>query len=107
MKVRNLINDNGREVANQFIIENNGEISFQSYNSLVCQIRKGGLGFNKVVCFGRDWDYSRTTMKHLNNFLEYNGLSFLSGAENIRKAIKKGYSDKNTEVAVIYDETMV
>jgi len=106
MKVRNLINTNGNATVNQFVITDNGEISFQSYDSLVCQIRKGGMGFDKVVVFGRDWDYSRTTMKHLNKFLYDNGLGNLAGAKDIRDAIDRGYMRTNQSVAVIYDKTM-
>ena len=38
LKVRNMEGSSGREVANQFIIEGNGERCFQSYNSL-CAMR--------------------------------------------------------------------
>lgn len=107
MRVQNLINSNGNYNANQFVIyQDNGDIEFQSYESLVCSIRfKGGLGFKKVVVFGRDYDYSRTTMKHLLTFLKDNYINLRSSAE-IRKAIEKGYLIDNTDVAVWYDETM-
>lgn len=106
MAIYNLINNNGRAVANQFVITNDNEISFQSYDSLVCQIRnKGGMGFDKVVVFGRDWDYSRTTMKHLCKFLDDNNISLHNSAE-IRKAIDKGYIPNYEDIAVMYDATM-
>lgn len=106
MKVYNLINRNGNATANQFVIEDNGDISFQSYDSLVCQIRnKGGMGFNKVVVFGRYWDYSKTTMKHLCTFLDDNGIALHNSAE-IRKAIDKGYIPNYEDIAVMYDVTM-
>ena len=104
--VANLINDNGRAVANQFVIVEGSDINFQSYNSLVCSIRKGGMGFNKVIVFGCDWDYSRTTMKHLVSFLKQNRIN-LNSASEIRKAIDKGYIVGNEDIAVWYDETMV
>lgn len=86
IRVEQLINANGNPNANQFIIydyENNRTL-FQSYDSIVCQIKGGD------VTFGSDWDYSRTTMKHLNTFLRDNGYSWLCGADKIRKAIKSG-----------------
>lgn len=104
--VANLINNNGRAVANQFVITEGTDLNFQSYNSLVCSIRKGGMGFNKVVVFGLDWDYSRTTMKHLVSFLKQNNIP-LDNASDIRKAISKGYIATNSDIAVWYDETMV
>lgn len=52
---------------NQFIIKTNNNIIFQSYNSIICILTDGE---NKPV-FGSDWDYSKTTLKHLYLFLEY------------------------------------
>lgn len=89
--VSNLINSNGRAVANQFIISELGSISFQSYNSLVCKIE------NEKVTLGRDYDYSRTTMKHLLTFLRDAGRRVYSIAD-VRKKIKDG--------EWVYDETM-
>lgn len=64
MKVWNLINGNGRAVANQFIIEDGNNIYFQSYNSLVAKKEDG------IFTLGCDFDYSRTTSKHLHTFME-------------------------------------
>lgn len=89
-KVANMTSDNGNKIANQFILhEFNGDISLQSYDSLVCQIRKGGLGFDRVVCFGRDWDYSRTTVKYVNKFLKDNGLTSLLGLRTSEKTSRE------------------
>lgn len=105
--VAQLINDNGRAVANQFVIvENNGDVAFQSYRSRVCEIRKGGMGYNRVVVFGRDWDYSRTTMKHLAKFLRDNDLQILASAKDVREAINRGHARMDEAIAVIYDDTM-
>lgn len=104
MKVRNLINGNGRAVANQFVIEDGNTFYFQSYDSLVAK-RDG-----RVFTLGRDFDYSRTTSKHLHTFMEEYapGIlyriqqeipSYKSFSDMLRKAIKKGI--------VQYDEEMV
>ena len=95
MKVRNLINGNGRAVANQFIIEDGNNIYFQSYNSLVAKNEDG------IFTLGCDFDYSRTTSKHLHTFMEdyAPGIlyriqqeipSYKSFSDMLRKAIKKG-----------------
>lgn len=105
-KVSNLINERGNKVVNQFVIENNNIVSFQSYDSIVCEIRPASMGFEKVVVFGKDWDYSRTTMKHLNNFLRQNNLEFLAGTKNIREALERGYTRHNEAVAVWLDKTL-
>ena len=95
--VSNLINARGNAVANQFVISEMGAIKFQSYESLVCIITSDS------ITFGRDWDYSRTTMKHLNTFLEDNGYSF-NGSKDIRKAIENGNFNGTK---VIYDANLV
>lgn len=95
--VSNLINSKGRAVANQFVISTTKSIGFQSYSSLVCLIE------NDKITFGRDWDYSKTTMKHLVSFLNQNGILFNSVAE-IRKAIKNGFYNN---YIVIYDENVI
>lgn len=54
----------GREVANQFVIEANDEIFFQSYDSTIAKIGKDD------VTLGADYNYSVTTSKYLRQFLE-------------------------------------
>lgn len=105
MKVRNLINTNGNAVANQFVIEMGvNSFCFQSYDSLVAK-RDG-----RVFTLGRDFDYSRTTSKHLHTFMEEYApgilyriqqeiSSYKSFSDMLRKAIKKGI--------IQYDENMV
>lgn len=50
---------------NQFIINTEKEITFQSYDSTIATINKKA----GVLTLGRDWDYSHTTLKHLYLFL--------------------------------------
>ena len=106
MKISNLVNERGNATKNQFVIENGSTVAFQSYNSMVCEIRPASLGFEKVVVLGKNWDYSRTTTKHLNNFLKQNNLEFLAGAKNIREALKRGYARHNESIAVWLDKTL-
>lgn len=111
-KIANLINKNGRAVANQFVISNieNGlvkSIAFQSYSSLVCEIRLGcGMGYDAHIVVGRDYDYSRTTMKHLINFLnQFPCSNDITCMADLRKAIDKGYMS-NPSIRYSYDNTM-
>ena len=106
MKIENLVNEKGNRVANQFVIVNGSTVAFQSYDSMVCEIRPASMGFEKVVVLGKDWDYSRTTMKHLGNFLKQNNLEYLAGAKNIREALERGYARYNQEIAVWLDKTL-
>lgn len=106
-KVKNIISNNGNIIPNQFIIyEDNGDITFQSYDSIICQIRGGALGYDRVVVFGSDWDYSTTTSKYRNQFLMDNGLSILASTKDIKEALERGYARKDEAIAVFLDTTM-
>ena len=106
-KVENIINNNGNVIPNQFIIyEDNGDITFQSYDSIICQIRDGALGYDKVVVFGSDWNYSTTTIKYRNQFLMDNDLSILATTKDIKEALERGHARKDEAIAVFLDTTM-
>ena len=67
IKVKNITNANGNTVANQFeIVDTDNSTFFQSYNSIIAQVRAED---STVYLDEYYWDYSRTTMKHLYNFL--------------------------------------
>ena len=105
--VANLINDRGNAVKNQFIITEGNTTAFQSYNSRVCEIVKPcGMGFDTLVRFGCDWNYSQTTAKHLYSFLRQNGLEILASKQAIEEAIERGYARLNQSIAVMYDKSM-
>lgn len=69
MKIRNMTSHNGNKVANQFIIEDdNGNQFFQSYSTII--VKKDWSGDRLQVILDRDaWDYSTTTGKYRNLFL--------------------------------------
>ena len=105
--VSNLINDRGNAVKNQFVITEGNTTAFQSYNSRICEIVKPcGMGFDALVRFGRDWNYSQTTAKHLYSFLRQNGLEILASNQAIEEAIDRGYARLNQSIAVMYDKSM-
>ena len=105
--IANLINDRGNAVRNQFIITEGKTTAFQSYNSRICEIVKPcGMGFDVLVRFGRDWNYSQTTAKHLYSFLRQNGLEILASKQAIEEAIERGHARCDEAVAVVYDESM-
>lgn len=99
MKVYNMESRNGNKVANQFEIYDNGKVYFQSYESLIAEVEIGGS-----VVLGRDWDYSRTTMKYLNIFLRdhayftFKDVDFEISAKSIRKLIDNGTIVYNAEM---------
>jgi len=64
-KVRNMINNNGNSIANQFEISTDEGVIFQSYNSIIAKIMNSG----QVYLDENYWDYSVTTGKYRNMFL--------------------------------------
>ena len=109
--IANLINDRGNAVKNQFVItgEEDGKIvvTFQSYNSRISDIVYNcGMGFDALVRFGRDWNYSQTTSKHLYSFLRQSGIEILASKQAIEEAIERGHARRDEAIAVVYDESM-
>ena len=84
IKVNNLESPrSGNPVANQYLIETDKHFFFQSYNSIIAKKERGFLG--KVILDPYYWNYSRTTLKYLKQFLGQN----LSSKE-IEQRIKNG-----------------
>jgi hypothetical protein len=73
MKARQMTSNSGNPVANQFILKDtykDGRIKalyFQSYDSVIVKIAKGKTYLDEYY-----WDYSRTTGKYRNDFLNEN-----------------------------------
>lgn len=68
--VSNMVNGSGRDVVNQFEIRTNDGIYFQSYRSVIVFIPKCNLnGEHKIYLDNTYWDYSLTTSKYRNLFL--------------------------------------
>lgn len=68
MKVRNMVNSKGNTIANQFIIEDGNLVVFQSYNSKIIEFNSA----TRLMKVYPDWDYSKTTLKYLKQFIEEN-----------------------------------
>jgi hypothetical protein len=78
MKVQNMTGANGKEVANQFIITDEGRGAlgnfvwrkvFQSYDSKIVEIVLWEDGTRNVCLDLNKWDYGPTTGKYRNQFL--------------------------------------
>lgn len=86
MTVRNMVSPRtGVEVANQFIIEGDGRTTFQSYNSTIIEIDWNA----KTIKFGEDWDYSVTTSKYRNAFLQEYFRPLAMGTKELRKFMQE------------------
>ena len=79
MKVSNLISKSGNNVANQFEILTDTARFFQSYNSIIAKIDYD----NNITLDSHYWDYSRTTSRYRNIFLNMS-------TNDIKKDIKLG-----------------
>ena len=66
ISIQSMVSSNGNAVPNQFIIYSAHGRMFRSYQSNIAFIPHDEPG---TIYLGEDWDYSRTTMKYLNQFL--------------------------------------
>ena len=79
MEVSNMTSNNtGREIANQFIIEDGGKIYFQSYSTIIAVKENGN-----IVIDTNAENYSKTTSKYLYQFLGTN-------RKNLLQDVKEG-----------------
>ena len=94
---------------NQFVITDydgtNNTYYLQSYDSIVAKIDKKGL-----LTFGADWDYSKTTLKHLylflhdyknaitTNYLQYGTITKLNNATNKKAFLQLAIKNKIIKV---------
>lgn len=93
-RISNLINNQGRAVANQFIRIVDDGIVFQSYKSNIAYIRNNG-----ILEIGKDWDYSQTTSKYLKQFINEHTIFIYKDHKSFEKEIKE--NDK-----IIYNENL-
>lgn len=88
---------------NQFLIKDKGAKYFQSYDSMIAKIE------NQSLTFGIDWDYSKTTLKHLYLFINDYYLSIYYD-EEIEKAMRSNNKRKALELLlknhIYYDENL-
>ena len=63
-RVENMVSNKGNKIANQFVIYTDNGSIFQSYNSTIVKIDSGKTYLDKNT-----WDYSKTTGKYRNIFL--------------------------------------
>jgi hypothetical protein len=78
-KVRNMISSNGNIVPNQFIIKTNNKTYFQSYDVIVA-VRDNKS--NKVTLDKTYYNYSKTTSKYRNSFLNVDSKEFNNNLKN-------------------------
>lgn len=99
--VRNMVSPrSGRPVANQFIINSNNAVIFQSYDSVIAIVDYDAQGAAELT-LGKNWDYSTTTAKYLYEFLNEYTRHIFGGNAN-RKAVKSAI--ENNEI--LYNDNL-
>ena len=74
-KVTKMVSNKGNKIANQFIItDDRDNVYFQSYNSIIVKKDFNVIGEGEVKTYLdiNKWDYSKTTGKYRNIFLNEN-----------------------------------
>lgn len=84
--VSNLIGLKGNAVANQFVIETENHIYFQSYSSVVAKYNKN----SKEIVLSDYWNYSNTTIKYVYQFLRKHCYTYVTNKKDVLGMIKNG-----------------
>lgn len=109
MSISQMKTARGNAWAKQLIIEEGDTRRLQSYSDIVASFTVDDLTGAATLVLGRNWDFSRTTMKAVVRFLSYYcGIGQLADATAIRRAIKRGATERDGEtVAVSLDKKLV
>jgi len=76
-RVENMVSNSGNSIPNQFIITTSNGRMFRSYDSNIAFIPND----ENIIYLGKDWDYSRTTSKYRNQFLNMSSQEIKQGIE--------------------------
>ena len=107
LDVKNFTSETGKAIPNQFIITDGQTKAFKSYDSIIVEQRGAGGGFDDVVIFGKDYNYSTTTSKYLNKFLKMLGYKEIANSRDREKAIERGmFYSGNKTIYVSVDVTL-
>lgn len=87
MKVRNMVSARGNKVANQFVIINGTDTTFQSYDTTICSIHCGSA----FISLSDYWDYSTTTARYFYQFLEENLTNYKPCKKDVTRWLELGY----------------
>ena len=94
MKKENIMKVRQLENKNQFVMGNDKITIFQSYDSIIAIVDKD----NKTLTLGCDWDYSRTTLKHLYIFIEEEVLFYMT--TELKEEIRQALNSANKRQAI-------
>ena len=90
IRISQLINDKGNGANNQFVVETDKGTYFQSYDTIIAFVPNN----SDEIVLSEDWEYSKTTSKHLYIFL----MDCTKFYVNQRKDILRGIKEKKLKV---------
>lgn len=90
IRISQLINDRKNGATNQFVVETDKGRYFQSYDTIIAFVPYN----SDDIVLSNDWEYSKTTSKHLYIFLR----DYTNFYVNSRKDILRGIKEKKVKV---------
>ena len=90
VRISQLINDKNNGAKNQFVVVTDKGTYFQSYDTIIAFVPNEG----KSIVLSEDWEYSKTTSKHLYIFLR----DYTNFYANCKKDILRGFKEKKLEL---------
>ena len=86
LQIENLVNDNNNHAVNQFVVKLNGNVFYQSYDTVIAKKDKEGK-----ITLCSDWGCSKTTRKHLYIWLRDNtSFRYVENEKDVIDAINNG-----------------
>lgn len=106
MKVRNMVsNKSNHAIANQYVIVDGTNTTFQSYDTTICCIHHASA----FISISNYWNYSVTTSKYFYQFMEENLTDHRPCKKDVMRWLKAGYipAEENylrTDIRIYKDE---
>ena len=86
IRISQLINDRNNGATNQFVVETDKGKYFQSYDTIIAFVPNN----SDDIVLSEDWEYSKTTSKHLYIFLRDYTRFYANQRKDILRGIKDG-----------------